>query len=593
MPRHHELTSKQIRGWVDEQSFERGYRYFTEGAVSDGRLEGDTLKALCEGSSGGPYRVSVTLGERGIQSADCTCPVGGGGRCKHVAAMLLAWSDSPRRFPKVERADEALARLSKEQLVALVHRMVKEYPDLEELVRNPLPVPGQAGARVDPGVYRKQARGVFRRAGDEWGVERQIADGLRAVLDYAYAFDGAGETGNALAVFTGVLTEAMANREDYEDEAGDLDGMIGEAADRAAALLPKLADAGDRIALLQLLFDVYRYDTERGGVDIAGEKLYDALTEDSTPDERREIAEWVGKEARRSSGWAKEGYGGLLLELQAEGMDDEAYLRVCRETGRTEDLVDRLLERGRFDEAEEALRKAASSYDLTRLADLFVQHGKADAAETVVRARAEAKPSPKDYAAGHHRQALLEWLKRRAAARKDTPEALSIALELFKASPSLEGYKEVRELGRKVRQWDELRPALLDHLRKGDGARRDLLVRVHLAEKEVAEAVAALEALKGRDDPWGWGHNTQLEVARAAEGVRPKVSLEIYRQRAESLIRGASREYYRDACTFLKKVKALYRDVGESQEWERYVGALREKHQRLRALREEMHKARL
>lgn len=40
-------------------------------------------------------------------------------------------------------------------------------------------------------------------------------------------------------------------------------------------------------------------------------------------------------------------------------------------------------------------------------------------------------------------------------------------------------------------------------------------------------------------------------------------------------------------------MKTLYRDVGESQEWERYVGSLREKHQRLRALREEMDKARL
>lgn len=78
-------------------------------------------------------------------------------------------------------------------------------------------------------------------------------------------------------------------------------------------------------------------------------------------------------------------------------------------------------------------------------------------------------------------------------------------------------------------------------------------------------------------------------MAKAAEGVRP----EIYRRRAESLIRGASRDYYKNACTYLKKVKTLYRDVGESQEWERYVGSLREKHQRLRALREEMDKARL
>ena len=48
-----DLTLKQIRRWVDGASFERGHRYFTEGAVFEGRREGRTLKAKCEAVSQG------------------------------------------------------------------------------------------------------------------------------------------------------------------------------------------------------------------------------------------------------------------------------------------------------------------------------------------------------------------------------------------------------------------------------------------------------------------------------------------------------------------------------------------------------------
>ena len=43
--------------------------------------------------------------------------------------------------------------------------------------------------------------------------------------------------------------------------------------------------------------------------------------------------------------------GGLLLDLQADTIDDEAFLLICRQTGRLNDLVDRLLSLNRTDEA--------------------------------------------------------------------------------------------------------------------------------------------------------------------------------------------------------------------------------------------------
>jgi hypothetical protein len=64
----------------------------------------------------------------------------------------------------------------------------------------------------------------------------------------------------------------------------------------------------------------------------------------------------------------------LLLDLEGDRMDDEEYLRVCWETGRTHDLAERLLSLGRVEEVSEEARQA-SDFELRGLADLLVRHG--------------------------------------------------------------------------------------------------------------------------------------------------------------------------------------------------------------------------
>lgn len=589
-------SRKQIQSWVDERSFQRGERYFADGAVFDMRREGATLKARCEGSQGGPYWVVVELGGAGIASGDCSCPVGGGGRCKHVAAVLLAWRDDQEQFVEVESVEAALAGRSKEELVALVKQMIREQPDLESLLRTPLPVPGKATGPVSADAYRRQAKGVFERAGDEWGVEAEIADGLEGVMEIGDAFAKAGEPANALAVYEGVGAEVIARlkRYEYEDHDGDLIGVISACGEKAAGLLKKLTDPAARERALRFLFDAYRYDTDAGGIGVMDAE-YDVFTRDTTPEERRTLAGWARKEMKGKDGWAKEAYGGFLLDLEADTLDDETFLKVCRETGRRDDLIDRLLQLKRVDEAAAELKQVTQPFELARLADLFISRGHADVAEGVVLERSRAKPDPKDYNAPYGLVTLLEWLKKRAAARRDPAEALALAVRVFQIQPSLEGYADVKERAGKSGQWDVIRPSLLDRLRKDKTYGRELLVRVHLREGELDEAIAALKPAEASNAGWGFGysHSLSLDVARAAERDRPKVSLEIYRKQAESLIRSGSRPTYKEACKYLKKVRTLYHDLGEDGQWDQYVAEVREKNHRLRALKEEMAKAKL
>jgi len=193
-----ELGSREIRGWVGQSNFEKGWQYARDGAVFDGKRQGMVLKGQCEGSSGGPYRAWVKFGRKGIEEADCSCPVGDGGRCKHVAALLLTYGEKAGEFEEAKDLDAVLAGKSKEELVALIKRMVAVEPDLEELASIPLPGAGKAGRTED---YARQAAAVFRRAGDGWGVEREIARGLEEICKVGDGFAEAGEFGGAAAVY--------------------------------------------------------------------------------------------------------------------------------------------------------------------------------------------------------------------------------------------------------------------------------------------------------------------------------------------------------------------------------------------------------
>src|SRR5207253_141245 len=130
----------------------------------------------------------------------------------------------------------------------------------------------------------------------------------------------------------------------------------------------------------------------------------DKLVRYTTPLERRTIAEWIRDvltdEEEEIPASRRQAYGRFLLDLEKDTLDDEAYLRICRETGRTSDLIDRLLTLGRIDEAVRETQRV-DDRAILRLADLFIQHGQDAVAERLVRARIkENQPLH-----------ILEWLQ--------------------------------------------------------------------------------------------------------------------------------------------------------------------------------------
>ena len=133
-------------------------------------------------------------------------------------------------------------------------------------------------------------------------------------------------------------------------------------------LADERADRVAREKSIEVLFAIYQRDLHADDNHGFYTSAAEQLVTYAMPLERQTIAEWIREaladEEQEITGSERQAYGKFWLDLQKESLDDEAYLRICRETGRTSDLIDRLLTLGRIDEAT---REAQQVDDATLL----------------------------------------------------------------------------------------------------------------------------------------------------------------------------------------------------------------------------------
>jgi uncharacterized Zn finger protein len=594
------ISEQAIRTRVGEQSFQRGYEYFRGEVIIQPKRQGMTLKALCEGSRSTPYRVQVTFGPHEITEGNCSCPVGAGGYCKHVAALLLTWQAQPDIFIEVEDLDTTLARRSKDELIALIKQMLRKEPDLEALVEAPAPAAGKRSSPVNPEVYRRQVAGIFRRHHydyDDYYYEEdsgagEIAEELLPIRDVGDGFAREGDYANAATVYTALIAGVMEHYEDVGGDTDELEDVVASCVDGLGICLDTMqGNSSGRQALLQTLFDLLHFGVEHSFSGLSA-GVPEVLSAHTTPEERQLVVDRVrealpvGDDLFVTS--RRQRYGGVLLTLAGNELDDETFLRICRETGRTRDVVERLLTLGRVDEAARDAGQAADR-DMVMLADLFVQHGHAGAAEDIMLIRSRKTTDIH----------ILEWLKTYYKTQRDLDAALELVERLFRLHPSMVGYKEMRTLAGELGRWDALRAGMLAWLKETNVG--GLLIEIYLDEGEIDAALEMLEAMKTSGNRSGgfyysgayYAEGLSIVVARAAEAQRPRAALRLFQQEAERLIAQRGRENYQLACRHLAKVRDLYDRLGESEAWTRYVSTLREQNRSLRALKEELTAAHL
>lgn len=574
------LSTPRIRRQVGDSSIHKAKAYTRLQTWSNLRTQGVSIKGECRGTAAVPYRVEVAFDGEEIARADCTCPVGGGGHCKHVAALLLVFREHGDAFIEVEELDRALERRSPGELIALIRQMIRRVPELELLLD--VPLPGSVGAATagDPEPFRRQARAAFQHAGSDWNAVSLAARELHDIAATGDEFRERGELAAAAAAYRGVAEVALDGLESIHDDDGDLLDVIAACADGLAQCFEATAsdDRTRRNDLLRSLFDLYVIDENHGGL-CAGDSILEVLVRRTTPAERQMVAAWVRAAVPRGHAWSDDyrrgQFGDLLLRLEGDTLDDEEYLRVCREMGRLDDLVERLLRLERVPEARDEL-DAAPDHRLLALAEIFVQHALGDEAERAVRDRAgRAKP----VFAG----AMYDWLRGRAELRGDAGDANDLARRLFELDPSLSRYSDLRRLT-PPEDWPGHRSRLIAQLERAEAHR--VLLDIDLLEGAPDRAVERL-----RREPSL--QNRAVDVAKVIERSMPREAIELYASAAEELIEHRHRGAYQSACDLLRKVRSLYSKLGDDSEWAAYILTLRERHRLLRAFREELDRAKL
>ena len=573
------VSEETISDWVGSRSFQLGRGYFENEAVFDLRRQGSSLKACCQGSMPQPYRLGVAFGAEGIEEANCSCPVGDGGHCKHVGALLLTWLDQPDAFRVVAEPDADLEQRSKEELIALIKQMLRLQPDLETLLEVALPGGDRRRTPVNSETYRRQVSSAFRRGGDDWMASSRIATDIGITVSAGDGFLALDDYSSASIVYQAVAQGILENYEMIHDEDGDLDEVVDRCVEGLGYCL---AGAGDDAAArerpLQTLFEIYCFDVDYGGVGL-GEAAPDLILEHATGEEKRAVAGWVRAAMTEGNSWSdnyhRQVYGRFLLDLQMADLDDASFLSICRESGRLADLVGRLLALRRLDEAiSEA--ELAGDYELLTLADIFREHGYAQSVEPLLAKRIETSQD--------HR--LVEWLKERHKERGELTEALALAKRLLQARPCLAGYQEVRELSRQLGVWQELRQELLDEW--SAAKQYGLLTDIYLEEGDID---LALKSVKHRKPGFLYGEDQLVRVAQSASETHPQAAVDIYLQQVESRIEARGRDNYQRACSHLIKVRELYRQLSGEPAWTDFITELRERHRRLPALKEELRNA--
>jgi uncharacterized Zn finger protein len=579
------ITEEGIREFVGSASFQRGLAYYQVDTIFNTRRQSMTLKAHCQGSRTDAYHVEVTFDNTHIISGNCSCP--SGSYCKHIAALLLTWLHQPAEFLEQPEVDTVLEQYSKGDLIALIKTMLKREPDLEMLISPP----GSQQAPINSDIIRRQVAAAFRNGGYAWGAEAEIADELFTIKGTGDDLLEQGDYANAIAIYGILVSETLEQSTQYQDDNGDLHTVISECIETLGECLPHVKD--DQVLreqILYILFSAYSHDIEMGGIGIA-EGAPDILLEHITDEERQKLVVWVHKalsEKNNSSGWAREQYGRFLLDLQANMLDDETFLRICRETGRTYELIDRLLQLGRLDEATREAQQVAS-YQLTGTADLFVQHSYGIVAEQIIRERIQ-----KSQEISMHDTNLLEWLKKHYLARNEREAALELAQQLFHKYPHLAGYQEIRTIATQLDRWQTLRPQLLSSLSKPQ--QTSVLIQIALDEGDIDQALQLVqEEQQQPTNDYAYDHSAGfvsssiiLQVATAAEETRPIAAIRIYQQYAERLIAQRGRGSYMEACTYLTRMRNIYEKLGEHNLWTSYITGLRDANWSLRALKEEL-----
>jgi hypothetical protein len=488
----------------------------------------------------------------------------------------------------IEPIEQALDQKEKAELIFLIRQMIGRYPELEELVYLSATADATAATAINPDLIRRQVgqaigRGDYGHA--YYGAANTIASELETIMEQANLYREQGDWLNTAVIICTVLDELRTQYTNIYDHDGDLGSLFWHGSEQLEECLEQISETATRHDVLGTLVGIILDDIKVGGYGFA-DTAYGIVLEHATEAERAEIVTWVEEELAAfkslndfSSKWRAEAYGRFLLNLQANSLTDEQFIQLCRRTGLHKQLVERLLQLGRVNEAITAAQ-AASDYELLSLADLFVTYEHETIAEGMVWERTGTSKDTR----------LNDWLKRNAISKGDWHKAITHTENQFWLRASTELYEELKTIAEKLGDWPSRQQTIRQRLDKEQ--QYALLTRIHLLETNIDAALTTLAKVAPMQAiGWGQSGGLSIEVAQAAEKTHPQAAISLYQQKVDRLIAARGRDNYVQAAEYLKRVKALYQQLQKLETWQQTIQVIRSQKPRLPALLDELKRA--
>lgn len=396
------ISEATIQERASPQSFERGERYFRNGAIFGTVKRGSSIEAQYQGSDYEPYLVKATITGNQISQTSCTCPYDWGGDCKHVVALLLTWLHEPEQFEERAPIVEGLQAKSKDELIDLILLALEHEPRLESLFQLSLPTETASSERpsVDADSFRQRIRHIRQTQDMDWHSLPRVAREISEVNAIGRKFLNGGDTTNAALIFGAVVDEGVLHYPDFYDDDGIISGALAGGIGGLADCLRQIPaeQAEKRMGIVEQLYRLVEWDTDQGGYGMEDE-AWAVLMEETTADERAWVREQVeGKLSQMPPPkqpdpqmkpwehdrveWQREGYASLLLGILDD--DIELYLNTARQYHLYSRLFRRLVEAGRIKEAIEVARSHFAGTQITWLASSLEEAGHGDEALRLV-----------------------------------------------------------------------------------------------------------------------------------------------------------------------------------------------------------------
>lgn len=598
--------------YASAKSIQRGRDYFREGMVGALILRGNQLQADVAGSQSRPYRVEIQFNTEGVDEAYCTCPYDYEGWCKHIIAVLFTYAEQPAQVETRSPLAQRLATLNREQLQTLVLKLVERAPRLVDLAETTLTLlesapeamasgttsTGTADADaalqrsptpVHVGALRQQARSLLRSQSGHWAdgydnEEDVVSPDLMELAEQARPFLDVGDGRAALAILEAV-TDEVRKRWDALEEVGLQPYDFLEEIDSfwIEALLDPTLSAEERRHWIKTLVSWEESFNGEGSYFIAVAQAAAQQGWDDPALERILRGETVpgglwGDDPPR---YANEITQVRLRILERSGRDD-AYLNLAKAEGFYLRYALRLLKLNRVQEAVAVgLEQTLHPFDQLALAKALHERGEITAALDVAERglqRPEAAAARNttlfvsDGQQDSERGVLAGWLRDRAIEQGQTERALAAGVIAFQEGPASATYQQLEQLAGS--RWPELKLDLLDYLRQARRPNTDTKVDIFLRENLLDDAIQAVER---------YVSSTALaRVMDAAIQQRQRLKWVIAqaRRQAEPIMDGGQSSHYEDAAMWLRKAKQAYEAIGQKAEWQSYLDALCEKHQR-------------